>query len=169
MTYLGQQITSQINATYNIVSRMPASEDRKDLIDQFLSCAEKLRQIKDEEIETNTRLNYLYRDAGNWKVWQDVVLPGRMTDEIYQELVSCCEDGRELFIPEQVGLDLIREWETTEDDHPYCELGDFEIVNDSPTTDMTIEELLDNFRKAKDNWRPEDYEPEIYESEWKEE
>lgn len=165
MNYLDTQIASQINSVYNIISRMPASEDRKELIDRFLSCADKLREIKDEEIKISTRLNYLYRDAGNWKTCQTVVLAGQMTDEIFNELVACCEDGHELFIPEQVGLDLIRDWQTTEDDHPYCELEDYELVPDKPTTDITVLELLERFRNAKGNWDPDKYYPEVYDEE----
>ena len=161
MNYICRQLMAQINGAKNTISHMPASPDRKELVEAFLRCADELRGIKDEKIQTNTRLNYMYRDASNWKCPQDVVLPGVMTDEVFLELTACCEDGNEMFIPEQVGLDLIRDWETTEDDHPYCELVDFELVHNRPTTDMTIDDLLEAFRKAKDNWRPEDYQPEI--------
>ena len=163
MNYICTQLMAQINGAKNTISHMPASEDRKELVEAFLRCADELRGIKDEEIQTNTRLNYLYRDASNWKCSQNVVLPGVMTDETFLALTECCEDSEEMFIPEQVGLPLIRDWETTKDDHPYCELVDFELVHDYPTTDITIVKLLVAFRKAKDNWRPEDYQPEINE------
>ena len=165
MNYLNTQILAQMRSVYSYISRQPASEERTELIDQVLSFAERLRTIRNEKVHENTRLNYLYRDAGNWKCAQYAVLPGVMTDEIFQELRSCCEDHLEMFIPEQVGLDLIRDWETTEDDHPYCELEDFELVNDDTTTDMTIDELLERFRNAKGNWRPEDYAPEVEDEE----
>lgn len=165
MNYICTQLMAQINGAKNTISHMPASDDRKALIEVFLRHADELRMIKDAEIHTNTRLNYLYRDAGNWKCAQYAILPGVMTDDVFQELVSCCEDGQGLFIPEQVGLPLIRDWETTEDDHPYCELEDFELVNDGLTTGMTIGELLERFRKAKGNWRPEDYAPEVEDEE----
>ena len=95
------------------------------------------------------------------------MLNGAITPEMFEEMKSCCEDGYEDFIPEQLGLDLIRDWETNEDDHPYAELEDYELVPDKPTTDMTPEELLEEFRKANDNWHPEEYQPEpdYYDSE----
>jgi len=165
MEYMASQVKSEMNCVFNFVSKMPACDDRSELIKLFLEYADKLSKIKDEPVERNTMLEYLYRDAANWKTWNTVVLKGEMTDEMFKEMCECCEDGHEMFVPEQLGLDLIRDWETTADDHPYAELCAFTIVPNKPTTDMTVEELLDRFRKAKDNWHPEDYEPEIEEEE----
>lgn len=165
MEYMATQIKSEMNCVFNCVSKMPACDDRAELIKLFLEYADKLAKIKDEPVERNTMLEYLYRDAANWKTWNTVVLKGEMTDEMFKEMCECCEDGQEMFVPEQLGLDLIRDWETTADDHPYAELGAFTIVPNNPTTDMTVEELLDRFRNAKSNWHPEDYEPEIEEEE----
>lgn len=167
MNYLNTQIAAQMRSVYNTISKQAPNEERTELIDQFLAFADQLRKIRNEEIHTNTQINYLYRDASNYKTSNYVILAGKMTDEQFAEMQECCEDHHEMFIPEQVGLDLIRDWETTDDDHPYCELEDFELVNDNPTTDMAIDELLEMFRKAKGNWRPEDYEPEV--EEYKEE
>ena len=163
MDYLSTQIMSHINSCYWHIDRMPACEDRVQLIDKFIECADKLKKVRDEKIRTNTELNYTYRDASNYKTYNSVVLEGIMTTEMFEEMKSCCEDGIDLFIPEQLGLDLIRDWRTTEDDHPYAELTDFELVPNKPTTDITVDELLRRFRLAKDNWHPEDYEPEIEE------
>lgn len=161
MDYLGTQINASMLSVYNNISGMPACNNRNQLIDQFLEYAEKLKAVRNDPIECNTRVNYLYRDASNYKTGNSVVLKGAMTDAQFAEMKSCCADGYEDFVPEQLGLDLIRDWETTEDDHPWAELEDFELVPDKPSTDMTPEKLLEEFRKAKDNWRPEDYEPEV--------
>lgn len=163
--YLTTQIMAQLRGTFNNIKGMPACENRTRLINQFLEYADGLKAVKDEPVQTNTRLYYLYRDASNWKTLNSVVLKGKITDEMHNEMKSCCEDGVEMFIPEQVGLDLIRDWETTMDDHPYAELGEYELVPNEPTTDMTVEELLEEFRKAKDNWNPADYEPIVEEFE----
>ena len=160
MDYLSTQIQAQLRSCFKNISGMPACDNRNKLIDQFIEFADKLKEVRNEPIQRNTRLNYLYRDASNYKTGNTVVLKGVMTDEMFAEMQSCCEDGHELFVPEQLGLDLIRDWQTTEDDHPYAELEDYELVPDKPTTDMTVEELLEKFREAKDNWHPEDYEPE---------
>lgn len=163
MEYMASQIKAEMNCVFNFLSKMPACDDRAELIKLFLEYADKLSKIKDEPVERNTMLNYMYRDAANWKTWNSVILKGEMTDEMFNEMCECCEDGHEMFVPEQLGLDLIRDWYVTADDGPYAELSDFEIVSKKPTTDMTVEELLDRFRKAKSNWHPEDYEPEIEE------
>ena len=167
MDYLSTQIKAQMTSIFNNISGMPACEDRNELIDLFLEYAEKLKAVRNEPIQCNTRFNYLYRDASNYKTWNSVVLKGVITPEMFEEMKSCCEDGHEDFIPEQLGLDLIRDWETTEDDHPYAELEDYELVPNKPDTDMTPEELLEKFREAKGNWHPEEYqpEPEYYDSE----
>lgn len=164
MNYRNTQIMSQLHGVYEHISEQPASEERTELIDQFLAFADKLRGIRNEEIQTNTQLNYLYRDASNYKTMNYVVLAGKMTDEQFAEMQECCEDHHEMFVPEQLGLDLIRDWETTEDDHPWAELVDYEYTNVNDVV-MTVDELLELFRHAKVNWRPEDYEPEVEEYE----
>lgn len=171
MNYISTQILMEITSIYNNISGMPDSQLRNKLIDRVIECAEKLKAVRNESVQCNTAFNYLYRDASNYKTWNSVVLKGVMTPEMFEEIKSCCEDGYEEFIPEQVGLDLIRNWETTEDDTPYAELEDFELVPDKPTTDMTPEELLERFRKAKGNWHPEEYQPEVdeYDDDWDEE
>lgn len=164
MTFMGTQIMAQLTSVYSLISQRPASEERNKLIDQFLAFADQLRGIRNEEIHTNTRLNYLYRDASNYKTMNSVVLAGKMTDEQFAEMQECCEDHHEMFVPEQLGLDLIRDWETTADDHPWAELVDYEYTNVNDTV-TTVEELLELFRHAKGNWCPEDYEPEVEEDE----
>lgn len=164
MTFMGTQIMAQLTSVYSFISQRPASEERNKLIDQFLTFADQLRGIRNEEIHTNTQLNYLYRDASNYKTMNSVILAGKMTDEQFAEMQECCEDHHEMFVPEQLGLDLIRDWETTEDDHPWAELVDYEYTNVNDTV-TTVEELLELFRHAKGNWCPEDYEPEVEEYE----
>lgn len=163
--YLTTQIMSQLRGTFNNIKGMPACGNRTRLINQFLEYAEELKAIVNEPVQCNTRLNYLYRDAANFKTCNSVVLKGKMTDEMFAEMQACCGDAKEMFIPEQVGLDLIRDWETTMDDHPYAELEDYELVPNEPTTDMTVEELLRRFQEAEGDWRPEEYEPKVEEFE----
>ena len=167
MDYISTQIKANLRSVFNNINGMPACRNRNELIDQFLEFADKLKEVRDEPIQCNTRLNYLYRDASNYKTGNSVVLKGEMTDDAFEEMRKCCEDGHELFIPEQLGLDLIRDWIVTEDDHPYAELEDYELVPDRPTCDMTVQELFIRFLKAKDDWHPERYQPEVdyYDSE----
>ena len=51
----------------------------------------------------NTRINYMYRDASNYKVQNDVIVPGIVSDEQISEIISCLDSG-EFFIPSKVGF-----------------------------------------------------------------
>ena len=167
MNYLNTQVMSQMKSVYGIIAGQPASDERSELIESFLFFADKLEKLQGEEIKHNTRLHYLYRDASNYKTCNSVILEGEITPEQYTEMQECCDDHHEMFVPEQLGLDLIRDWETTADDHPWAELDGYEYTNENRDVAMTVEELLELFRKAKENWRPEDYEPEVEEYEEK--
>jgi len=105
----------------------------------------------------NTKINYLYRDASNYKQWNEAVVKGTFTEEEKEE-ISACTDGL-LFLPQQVGLHFTQFDEVTEDDHPWAELDEFEEVDEEPTMEengkvLTAAELLANFRKAKkEGWQ----------------
>ncbi len=101
----------------------------------------------------NTKMEFLYRDASNWKQWNVAVLEGTLTEEQRREIIDCCDDG-EYFIPELVGLPATRFGSTTEDDHPFCELcmDNFSETDAEPTVTVTAEELLERFRANKGKW-----------------
>ncbi|MEN3110627.1 hypothetical protein ACFONG_02100 [Uliginosibacterium paludis] len=46
---------------------------------------------------------YIYRDAGNFKAWGELLLEGRLTTEEVARLTARLEQG-ELFIAEQIGV-----------------------------------------------------------------
>lgn len=100
----------------------------------------------------NTRINYLYRDASNYKVLNSAVIRGELSEEDQKTILSCLEDG-EYFIPSQVGLDEQRFGSWTEDDHCWFELepGFAEPTNAAPGN-LTCEQLVANFLAAKGNW-----------------
>ena len=109
-----------------------------------------------------TRMCYLYRDAANYKCYQEVFLKGNITAEQVERILDCCE-SRTYFIPEQLGLPLVREWEITEDDHPYCELEEesFEpICGKLSDCDFSVDELVDAFESVK-FWDSVAYAPDI--------
>lgn len=108
----------------------------------------------------NTKIEYLYRDACNYKAWQEVILAGEITEDDTQKIASSLEDGT-YFIPEQVGLPLVRPWGITEDDHCYCELepnSAFTLTEEAPTDDRTIHELAQDFADQK-YWDAAEYAP----------
>lgn len=101
----------------------------------------------------NTQIVYLYRDACNYKNWNTVVIKGEMNKEQIETIMDCL-DGREFFIPSQVGLPEVRFDEWTEDDHCWFELNedDFELTDHDADVDMTVEDLVSNFINMKNKW-----------------
>ncbi len=92
---------------------------------------------------------YLYRDAGNFKIWGSVLLRGAMhTDD--RRVVESNLEGGELFIPEQVGLkSLQRAFESTSavpavDDHVW-----HEFVELRPATKADLENISERGDKAE--------------------
>ena len=51
----------------------------------------------------DTKICYLYRDAGNYKVHNECVIQGELSKEQIQSILDCCDMG-EYFIPRQVGM-----------------------------------------------------------------
>lgn len=105
----------------------------------------------------NTRINYLYRDGSNYKIWTSVVVRGRLSQQDCAQIISCCEDGT-YFIPYQVGLPENRFETVTDDDHVWFELDkeSFEPTVDTPTATVTAQELTALFRQRKGAWDIDD-------------
>lgn len=101
----------------------------------------------------NTRINYIYRDASNYKAGNTVVFRGEITEEQKNQILSCCDEG-EYFIPRQVGMPENRFEDITEDDHPWFELeiDGFELTDAEPDTPRSVDDLVMAFARAKDSW-----------------
>lgn len=108
----------------------------------------------------NTRINYLYRDACNYKKHNEVVLSGELTPTHLKRIEACLMDG-EFFVPRCVGLPERRiEDVRTDDDHCWFEWSiseDYDLnesgvqlTDKPPTVDMTVEELVANFEKVSE-------------------
>lgn len=102
----------------------------------------------------NTAMEYLYRDADNYKSLNRIILKGQFTQAQSDVIYSCLDKG-EYFIPRQVGLPEKR-FDTfdPQSDHCWFELhpGAFTFTNEEPTVELTVDDLTQNFRKAKGNW-----------------
>lgn len=111
----------------------------------------------------NTRMEYLYRDAANYKSLNRAIVAGTITEDQKKAIYETLEDGT-YFIPEQIGLDLYRGWNVTEDDHPYCELDvghDFYETAEPADDEMfTVEDLVAAFAAAGGKWDAAQYAPE---------
>lgn len=110
-------------------------------------------------------MTYLYRDRSNYKCFNVVKLKGDLPTHEDRKVIKKALDCGEYFIPEQIGLPLIREWEFNEaDDHSWCEFdpdtgftddnchGLFDIQDYS---NLTVQEVVEAFRKiaaGEDRW-----------------
>ena len=101
----------------------------------------------------NTKIGYLYRDASNYKKWNEVVIRGSISPEQIGIIIGCLDDELH-FIPRQVGLPEERFEKITEDDHAWFELESegIEPTDHAATEDISVLELVENFIKAKNNW-----------------
>lgn len=121
----------------------------------------------------NTKINYLYRDASNYKVHNECVISGPITEEEKRGILECCsgcangDDGinpyeEGYFKPEMVGMPAKRFETWTEDDHEWFELNidGFSETDREPNLHVTAKELLDKFLiAAKASWNDEDIAP----------
>lgn len=101
----------------------------------------------------NTRISYLYRDASNYKKYNEVVVEGVFTEDQIRTIISCLNDG-EYFIPRQIGFPEVRFGKITEDDHCWFELceEDFEEVELGSTINLLPDEIVRRFESAKGRW-----------------
>lgn len=120
---------------------------------QLEECTGIMSWVGKENNMKNTQIDYLYRDACNYKNWNTVVVKGEINKEQIEIIIDCL-DGREFFIPSQVGLSESRFDKWTEDDHCWFELdeGDFKLTDHDADVNMTVEELVSNFMKMKNKW-----------------
>ena len=90
----------------------------------------------------NTRIEYLYRDANNYKVGNTAVVAGEISKKDQKYIFGHCLDDDEWFIPHKVGLpektfvDLGYKYDA-DADHPYFELESMELTDDQPTTALS--------------------------------
>ena len=133
---------SIVDAMYNLacVCKNPLNND---YFRSFYNVLERIANM----YTVNTQLEYMYRDEGNYKQWKTVILCGKMTKKEFEELMSLCDpDGN--FIPEAVGLPFDFENAYL----PFAELHSFNETIETPTTDLSVEDLMKNFRDAQAQW-----------------
>lgn len=102
----------------------------------------------------NTKITYLYRDADNYKQFNEVIVNGCLTEEQKQKIINCLE-SREYFIPRQVDFPESRFGKIDlERDTCWFELDEssFKDTSEEQTLDMTPEDVVKQFEAAADNW-----------------
>lgn len=102
----------------------------------------------------NTVIDYLYRDASNYKIWQSCIINGELTEDQKSDIVESLID-QEYFIPEMVGLpgqtfaDL--GYRSYDDDPEYFEFVDFDTTENDAEVDITPFELVERFQKSRES------------------
>ncbi len=89
----------------------------------------------------NTRIEYMYRDGENYKLFHEVVVAGVV--DIGQLQPHFFEGS--FFMPSAVGLDDLQERPYRDCDHVWHELECAEATDAQPTVSTTAEELLARF------------------------
>lgn len=95
----------------------------------------------------NTKINYLYRDADNYKMHNECVIAGSISEEQKAIILESLDAG-EYFIPHKVGLPERRfDYFGPEVDYPWFELNEysFEETVEAPTVEITASELVQAF------------------------
>ena len=92
----------------------------------------------------NTRISYMYRDACNFKQFEEVVIRGRVSLEEVKPYLDECR----IFIPGQIGLPELQKRFgeqgfkfPTEDDHEFHELLDCIPTEEEAEVDVSAEEF----------------------------
>lgn len=111
----------------------------------------------------NTKLQYMYRDADNYKEHETVILKGNLTKRQIRRIFASVEEDKS-FIPQQVHLEPLypqlqkldsRNWDV---DHPWHELLSITSTKESPTIEMRAKVLYTMFMnivKWNDNFQVE--------------
>ena len=104
-------------------------------------------------MENNTLIEYLYRDGSNYKMRNFCIVSGTITKKEIDIIMDTLLDG-EYFIPAVVGLPEERFGSWTEDDTQFFELDrhGFSPTDREPSLPISVNELVERFRAAKDNW-----------------
>ncbi len=99
----------------------------------------------------NIQFNYLYRDAGNYKVFGHAIFSnpdGLDIDQIEKSIKLALIDGQ-FFEPAKWGLTQLTfaDWDD-EEDHFWNEYESVEVTNAIPTATLSITELLIGIRST---------------------
>ena len=106
---------------------------------------------------TNIQFNYLYRDAGNYKVYGYIVLSNptnRSLDELDLEIKKHLI-SEQYFDPDKVGIPRLqhKRW-NSELDHTWNEYSCIEYTSETAGISLTIDFLLEKLKLLQENSVP---------------
>lgn len=102
----------------------------------------------------NVSIQYLYRDAGNNKIWGDIVFSNRINLDVSKleiDIKNALIDG-EFFVAEDVGLPSLHfDRHDAELDHGWHEYFSIEKTDNSPNDDLgrDVCDFVDMLRLSK--------------------
>lgn len=103
----------------------------------------------------NTKIQYQYRDAGNYKWWDEIIVAGIL----FKDDLTPYMFDREFFIPSRIGLKDLQprcqatgriDW--TDDDHLLHEIIQCTLTKEKPTASISADELLERFKRIGGDW-----------------
>ena len=101
----------------------------------------------------NTIFGYLYRDAGNYKFYNKLVLKGVLTSD---QIVPYLKEST-YFIPSEVGMLDIQPDQFSLDDHIWHEVDDIRVTTEEPSCDLSAHTVIEKFKIAKmNNWNEDE-------------
>ena len=100
----------------------------------------------------NTLFSYFYRDACNYKLYNEVVIEGVLG---LDELTPFLHDAA-FFVPSELGLADLQDNPFTNDDHIWHEIDSVEPTQQPPTCSLTASEFCAAFQNAGLNGWNED-------------
>ena len=94
----------------------------------------------------NTIVHYMYRDAANYKIHCKEIVKGELDEIDRKDLFENYEEAIEFFYPEKIGFKaptfVSEGYRPYEDDPDSHEIVDFELTDERPTVDLTIDDVL---------------------------
>ena len=116
--------------------------------DHFKGFAKVMKDKTKEFLDSkpNTKFEYMYRCAGNYKSPEEVIFPGRLK---LLDIKDNFYDHR-YFIADEVGLEApqLSLPMDAELDHCLCEFTGISFTHHTPTTDRTAAQFMDEFNTA---------------------
>ncbi|MBU1107337.1 MAG: hypothetical protein KKB51_11760 [Candidatus Riflebacteria bacterium] len=100
----------------------------------------------------NTRISYQYRDASNYKLFNEIVIAGELN---FSELEPFLIDGQ-FFVPEELYIPRLSFENSNEDDHDWHEIIKLELCDDPPDSGINKIELLKLAKESPNErcWKP---------------
>lgn len=117
-----------------------SSDFTKKLLDEVL-CDYGVTNLKVIELNNNVKLNYLYRDSGNYKSFGSAVFsnPDRDDIDLVESIIRDKLIDNQYFYPDKAGIPLLH---SCIDSDMWHEYENVELTAEIPTENMSIKEFI---------------------------